>query len=455
MATETWLLNETLTDTTSGAGVGTSVNFISNDTNYVGISVLLKTGREGLQVDYSTSATESTTVYNTLTGSGWVNGAYRTITFETAPTGDFLTWLQTNGTKQEEPATGHKLTFDDPISVTVNGNRVTSPYQLVNGDKITATSKFKMYVNGSYVNSALTFSIQDQDISITKGILTTTTITCVINYIETSSTTKLSYDLSTSSKWTSLSSGTHQVTIVAQGTGYRDSEPSAAVVVSKAASKVTLKAGTYRWNETLDFQNTDDEQFEIDFPARINTLTADNQYGEMKTVNGLLAVKNLDTVDLILIYGRNLDSLNQYYVECTDNVRWKYAYYVYVEDDQMIDKVTYTANDTTLLRTFELTEDVQTTQQIATWITEHTTKVTAPTLISFTIAGKSYQAEEGMTWGQWVNSKYNTGGFRNAETSIYGSEYPVYDSIVGSAVLPTNTIVENRNYTYTTGGNTQ
>lgn len=33
-----------------------------------------------------------------------------------------------------------------------------------------------------------------------------------------------------------------------------------------------------------------------------------------------------------------------------------------------------------------------------------------PTLISFTIAGTSYQAEEGMTWGEWVASSYNTGG---------------------------------------------
>lgn len=41
------------------------------------------------------------------------------------------------------------------------------------------------------------------------------------------------YDLSTSSKWSSLSSGTHQVTIVAKGTGYRDSEPSAGVKVIK------------------------------------------------------------------------------------------------------------------------------------------------------------------------------------------------------------------------------
>lgn len=33
------------------------------------------------------------------------------------------------------------------------------------------------------------------------------------------------------------------------------------------------------------------------------------------------------------------------------------------------------------------------------------------TLISFTIDRTTYQAEEGMTVGQWLGSSYNTGGF--------------------------------------------
>lgn len=37
--------------------------------------------------------------------------------------------------------------------------------------------------------------------------------------------------------------------------------------------------------------------------------------------------------------------------------------------------------------------------------------VSATKLINFTIDGTSYQAEEGMTWAQWVASSYNTGGF--------------------------------------------
>lgn len=39
--------------------------------------------------------------------------------------------------------------------------------------------------------------------------------------------------------------------------------------------------------------------------------------------------------------------------------------------------------------------------------------------ISFTIAGTSYQAEEGMTWGEWVASSYNTGGFTVDSSGIY------------------------------------
>ena len=41
--------------------------------------------------------------YDSSTG-GWENIAYRTLVFETAPTGDLLTWLQTNGTKQAGPS---------------------------------------------------------------------------------------------------------------------------------------------------------------------------------------------------------------------------------------------------------------------------------------------------------------------------------------------------------------
>lgn len=45
-------------------------------------------------------------------------------------------------------------------------------------------------------------------------------------------------------------------------------------------------------------------------------------------------------------------------------------------------------------------------------------KTPKKSLISFTIDGTSYQGVEGMTWGEWVNSEYNTAGFYITNNSI-------------------------------------
>lgn len=92
---ETWLLNESLIDTTSEMGFNVSIGFTSNNETFTSISLLLRAGREGVQLEYG-----STTAYNSIIGSGWTNQAHRTIKFATPPTGDLLTWLQANGTKQ-------------------------------------------------------------------------------------------------------------------------------------------------------------------------------------------------------------------------------------------------------------------------------------------------------------------------------------------------------------------
>lgn len=62
---------------------------------------------------------------------------------------------------------------------------------------------------------------------------------------------KLSIDLTTLPGWANLSSGNHTIKIKAKGTGYKESELSAGVTVSKAASTVTLEAGTYKWNDSV------------------------------------------------------------------------------------------------------------------------------------------------------------------------------------------------------------
>ena len=61
-----------------------------------------------------------------------------------------------------------------------------------------------------------------------------------------------SVDLTTLPGWASLSTGSHSITIVAKADGYRDSEPSAAVSVEKAAAMpakgdiITIDSKQYR-----------------------------------------------------------------------------------------------------------------------------------------------------------------------------------------------------------------
>lgn len=46
---------------------------------------------------------------------------------------------------------------------------------------------------------------------------------------------------------------------------------------------------------------------------------------------------------------------------------------------------------------------------------------TVASTITFTITGTTYQADSGMTWGQWVPSAYNTGGYYVLNNYVYYS----------------------------------
>ncbi len=80
----------------------------------------------------------------------------------------------------------------------------------------------------------------------------------------------------------------------------------------------------------------------------------------------------------------------------------------------------------------------------------------APTLISFTIDGTSYQAEDGMTWEEWVESAYNTGSYQTVYTNgmycacTYYSGTQVNAVSYNSSLVPlSDDIVANRTYSTT------
>lgn len=76
------------------------------------------------------------------------------------------------------------------------------------------------------------------------------------------------------------------------------------------------------------------------------------------------------------------------------------------------------------------------------------------TLISFTIDGTTYQAEEGMTWKQWVESDYNTGNYQATTYHIVkdGDYTENVSKSMGVYVTPDDVIVSDYSYIMSSAG---
>ena len=100
----------------------------------------------------------------------WDNDAYKTLVFDTAPTGDLLTWLQANGVKQIKPA--NKVVVNGETILDLTQDSVT-PSSLLKGttahDKSGApiTGTMEASAGGDYNIAATTNSDGTQNLAIT------------------------------------------------------------------------------------------------------------------------------------------------------------------------------------------------------------------------------------------------------------------------------------------------
>ena len=171
-AGETWVLNESIDPRNLGEF---SISFKSNNKDYIKIEGGGTASSPALSYFYGEGAN-----YDDAYGvdspnfppSYWYNQSYRTITFNTVPTGALLTWLQANGTKQGGGVTEHTLTFNnlDSLTVTVDGASVTSPYTLTKDCTIVA-----------YVKAVLEPGLNSPTITINEELVTITTHTATVN----------------------------------------------------------------------------------------------------------------------------------------------------------------------------------------------------------------------------------------------------------------------------------
>lgn len=97
---ETWVLNATISFPSSALNGA----FTSNGTSFTGIATRYSgsgISREVLVYNASTGPAHNSTIV--FRNESWVNEAYRTLVFDSSPTGNLLTWLQANGVKQSDP----------------------------------------------------------------------------------------------------------------------------------------------------------------------------------------------------------------------------------------------------------------------------------------------------------------------------------------------------------------
>lgn len=77
------------------------------------------------------------------------------------------------------------------------------------------------------------------------------------------------------------------------------------------------------------------------------------------------------------------------------------------------------------------------------------TKEVPVTLITFTINGTSYQAEEGMTWSEWVDSEYDINDyFAISGGTVWTTELGKFITAWVKDVTPSDVIQANMTYTY-------
>ncbi len=122
MASETWLLNESCTDISTGL----KTPFVCNGVTVSQVSRNLTNRRYNVFFDGVHVAT-STANYGTT--YAWEDDSYRRITFQTPASGDLLTWLQSNGAKQNPV---NKVAMGDAVLLDLTNDSVT-PETLLQG----------------------------------------------------------------------------------------------------------------------------------------------------------------------------------------------------------------------------------------------------------------------------------------------------------------------------------
>ena len=154
---ETWVINSDAT----GAFSTTQISFTSNGQKFTSIAAVYDDSGTFMILRYDNNEVAGWDIYGGGSGYEFYNEAYRKLTFDTPPTGDLLTWLQANATRQvveylttetdlikvanairAKSGTTAKLSFPDGFALAISNISTVAPgsnYGLItyNGSELT------------------------------------------------------------------------------------------------------------------------------------------------------------------------------------------------------------------------------------------------------------------------------------------------------------------------------
>lgn len=162
-----------------------------------------------------------------------------------------------------------------------------------------------------------------------------------------------------------LSAGAYEITVKARASGYEDSPASNAVSYVVAGEETYTVSGTYRWNNPIT---------EVNISQSLSFISDGIVFKYIKTAHGLLSYQKMDGT-WVAVAQMGID--NEYF---------------------FIDGAYRTI-------TFDGVQTVS--KEFYDCLTSNAVQQT----ITFTVDGTQYTALSDMTWGEWVESEYNTGGY--------------------------------------------
>lgn len=353
-------------------------------------------------IDFSGGA--FTTVYDS---DGWANTYYKTVDFgEAEQTVDdvFFSWLDENIVKEPETKTIRTLTINGTVTTEWNGK----PVKQVTVDGVT----YKM--PETYAIEAGTYQAKE----------------------ELGTTSNFNIDLNFTSNGQSFSDmNTSGITRAPEATFNYDSQ-----IVYMIDTKTWIN-DNYRTIVIDTAQTVTDESFYNWFTANYlpyeepGTSLITVRYTE-NTVAGTVTITNRSDF--------------AGYVEVTVSTLAGASIYITTAADTSEGYYKLEANQTRTLNVGGDWPEQQRGDDLIATVTP--VLYVEPTLIIFTINGIGYQAEEGMTWSEWVASSYNSGGYTESDGKIMRLRKFVYTP--AGSVDSSDVIDPNESYTEETGGGT-